>query len=199
MEQSFSFEAKTFCLSAKVGCPNLCLEERRKGFVGYIFASIQCSSWLMDMVEAVIQSQVKEEIAKSYRGGDDKAMMVHGGGNKAGRFLEVLILAESGHKGVIWLLEGRFGRGWRRFVSELQLLLEAQVKLSRFEEIGDPLAKVLRDAPPWCVKSGRLFVQALRFVSALRKEPFVPQCISTFFWCRFALSRGLTVRVCVMP
>jgi hypothetical protein len=54
MERIFSFEAKTFCLSAKVGCPNLRLEERRKGFVGYIFASIQCSLWLVDMVEAAI-------------------------------------------------------------------------------------------------------------------------------------------------
>jgi hypothetical protein len=44
------------------------------------------------MVEAVIQSQVKEEISKSYRE-RDKAMMVHGGGNKAGWFLEVSILA----------------------------------------------------------------------------------------------------------
>jgi hypothetical protein len=51
MERSFSFEAKTFYLSAKVGCPNLRLEERRKGFLGYIFASIQCSSWLVDTVE----------------------------------------------------------------------------------------------------------------------------------------------------
>ena len=78
--------------------------------MGYIFASIQCSSWLVDMVEAATQAQVKEEIAKTYREGD-KAMMVHGGGNKAGRFLEVSILVEGGRKGVIWLPEGRFGRG----------------------------------------------------------------------------------------
>jgi hypothetical protein len=57
------------------------------------------------------------------------------------------------------------------------------VKSSGSKEIGDPLAKVLRDAPPSCVKSGRSFVQALRFVSASRKEPFVPQRISTFFRC----------------
>jgi hypothetical protein len=54
MDRSFSFEAKTFCLSAKDGCPNLCVEERRKGFVGYIFVSYLCS-WLVDTVEAVIQ------------------------------------------------------------------------------------------------------------------------------------------------
>ena len=91
--------------------------------MGYIFASIQCSSWLVNTMEAAIQSQVKEEIAKSYREGD-KAMMVHEGSNKAGRFLKVLILVEGGCKGVIWLPEGRFGRGWRRFASELRLLLE---------------------------------------------------------------------------
>ena len=54
---------------------------------------------------------MKEEIAKSYREGD-KATMVHGGGNKAGRFLEVSVLAAGRRKGVIWLPEGRFGRGW---------------------------------------------------------------------------------------
>jgi hypothetical protein len=124
MERSFSFEAKTFCLSTKDGYPHLCLEERRKSFVGYIFISIQCSSWLVDMVEAAIQSQVKEEIAKSYREGD-KVTMVHVGGNKAGRFLEVSVFAKGGRKGVIWLLEGWFGRGWQQFVGELRHLLAA--------------------------------------------------------------------------
>ena len=46
-------------------------------------------------------------------------MMVHGGGNKAVRFLEMSVLAEGGRMGVIWLPKGRFGRGWRRFVGEL--------------------------------------------------------------------------------
>jgi hypothetical protein len=110
MEHSFSFEVKIFCLSAKDGYPNFRLEERRKGFVGYIFASIQCSMWLVDSVEVAIQARVKEEIAKTFREGD-KATMVHGGGNKAGRFLEVSVMAEGGRKGVIWLPEGRFGRG----------------------------------------------------------------------------------------
>jgi hypothetical protein len=86
MDRSFSFEAKSFCLPTKDGCPDLRMEERRKGFVGYIFANIHCSSWLAEIVEAVIQSRVKEEIAKSYCEGD-KVTMVHGGGNKAGRFL----------------------------------------------------------------------------------------------------------------
>jgi hypothetical protein len=76
MERHFSIEAKSFCFSANEGFPDLCLEERRKGFVGYIFVGIQCSSWLVDTVEAA--SKVKDDIAKSYREGD-KVLMVHGG------------------------------------------------------------------------------------------------------------------------
>jgi predicted DNA-binding transcriptional regulator len=88
MERSFSVEAKLFRLSVKVECPNLRLEERRKGFVGYIFASSQCSEWLVETVESAMLTQEKEEIAKTFREGE-KAMMVHGGANKSGRFLEV--------------------------------------------------------------------------------------------------------------
>jgi hypothetical protein len=40
---------------------------------------------------------VKEEIAKTFREGD-KATMVHRGGNKAGRFLEVSVMAKGGRK-----------------------------------------------------------------------------------------------------
>jgi hypothetical protein len=57
-------------------------------------------------------SRVKDDIAKSYREGD-KILMVHGGVNKAGRFLEVSTYAEGGRKGVLWLLKGCCGQGWR--------------------------------------------------------------------------------------
>jgi hypothetical protein len=133
MERSFTFEAKTFCLSAKDGYPLLRLEERRKGFSGYIFVSNQCVSWLLETVEAAVLSQAKEEIAKSFREGD-KVTMVHGGGNKAGIFLEVSVYAEGGRKGVIWLPEGRFGRGWRRFAGELRQLVAGQIK--KIEKAG---------------------------------------------------------------
>ena len=120
MERQFSIEAKAFCFLTKDGSSLFQLEERRKNFVGYIFVSTQCSSWLVDMVEAACQ--VKEDIAKSFCEGD-KALMVHGGANKAGRFLKVAVFMEGGHKGGIWLLEGRDGWGWWRFAGELLLLL----------------------------------------------------------------------------
>jgi hypothetical protein len=154
MERSFFFETKTLCLSAKDGCSLFRLEERRKGFVGFIFASNQCSSWLVDTVEAAILSQSKEDFAKSYYEGD-KATMVQGGGNKAGRFLEVSVFAEGGRKGIIWLPEGRYGRGWRRFVVELRQLVAGQIK--KTELAASPL-----EAPSLGVTARRSFVEVLR-------------------------------------
>ena len=52
MERGFSIEAKLFCFSIKDEFFDLRLEERRKNFVGFIFASLQCSAWLMDTVDA---------------------------------------------------------------------------------------------------------------------------------------------------
>jgi hypothetical protein len=120
MERRFSIEAKSFCFSIKEGFSDLRLEERRKKFVGFIFVSYPCATWLRDTVEAA--TQVKEDISKSYREGD-KVLMVHGGSNKAGRYLEVSVYTEGGRKGVLWIPEGRFGRGWRRFAGELRLML----------------------------------------------------------------------------
>ncbi len=54
----------------------------------------------MDTVEEVQKSLGKEDFIKSYRE-DEKLLMVHGGGNKAGRYLEVAIYAKSGRKGII--------------------------------------------------------------------------------------------------
>jgi hypothetical protein len=120
MERLFSIEAKSFRFSSKEGSSLFRLEERRKKFVGYILVSTQGSTWLIDTVEAA--SQEKENIAKSFREGD-KALMVHGGSNKAGRYLDVSVYTEGGRKGVLWLSEGRFGCGWRRFAGELRLLI----------------------------------------------------------------------------
>jgi hypothetical protein len=64
----------------------------------------------------------KEDIAKLFYEAD-KALMVHGGANKAGRFLEVAVFAKGGHKGGLWLPEGRDGKGWQRFARELRVLL----------------------------------------------------------------------------
>jgi hypothetical protein len=96
----------------------------------------------------------------------DRAMMVHGGGNKAERFLEVSVLAEGGRKGVIWFPKGRFGRDWRRFVVELWHLLVAQSKL--FGAVGVPsLAGLLLDAPFSVVAFGRSFVVILRSTTGI--------------------------------
>jgi hypothetical protein len=99
---------------------------------------VQCSIWLVDTVEEVQKSLGKEDFIKSYRE-DEKVLMVRGGGNKAGRYLEVAIYAKCGRKGIIWLPEGRGSGRWRRFVGELcQLLVpfEAKSRLSGSVEIS---------------------------------------------------------------
>jgi hypothetical protein len=63
-----------------------------------------------------------EDIAKSFREGD-KALMVHGGANKAGRFLEVAVYVEKGWKGGLWLPEECDGWGWWYFAGELRRFL----------------------------------------------------------------------------
>ena len=87
---------KPYAFSAKEGFSNFCLEERRKGFVGVILVGHQCYAWLVAMVEEAILLPVKEDIVKSYLK-DANVLMVHEGGNKAGRFLELAVYAEGGH------------------------------------------------------------------------------------------------------
>ena len=45
MERRFSVKSKTFNLSAKESV--VCLEERRKGFVGVILLGHHCAAWLV--------------------------------------------------------------------------------------------------------------------------------------------------------
>jgi uncharacterized protein YjaZ len=55
MERQFSVEAKSFSFSVKTGNSVLRLEEKRKGFGGFIFLGIKCSDWLADTVEAALE------------------------------------------------------------------------------------------------------------------------------------------------
>jgi hypothetical protein len=150
------------------------------------------------MVEAAVLAQEKEEIAKTFREGD-KAMMVHGGANKAGRFLEVSFLAVGGRKGVIWLQEGRFGRGWRKFAGKLRRLLEAQRLAVGSEEAGGSLAKVVRGSSSPGVDPKRSFVQALCASPAAveRADPMRLLDIFPMSKCFEARNEGEGLRVAV--
>ena len=131
---------------------------KREGFVGIIFVSQPCASWLVDMVEEASQSQVKVDIAKSYREGN-KALMVHGGVNKAGSFLEVAVFAEGGRKGIIWLPEGCGRRRWRPFANELQRMLVSQASVHPIP--GTQLKFGLGESISGC-HSGHCFAKVLR-------------------------------------
>ena len=110
-----------------------------------------------------------EDLALSYCEGD-KVTMVHGGGNKTGRFLEVSALAEGGRKGVIWLPEGRYGQGWRRFAGELQEVLTVQDKLTgSLDSVVSTTVENILGASSSDVTSGRgrSFVDALRSTASV--------------------------------
>jgi len=70
------------------------LEERRKGFCGFIFLSLQGSVWLMTTVEEALKAPEKDFV--KYFQEDVKALMVRGGDNKVSRYLEVVAYAEGG-------------------------------------------------------------------------------------------------------
>jgi hypothetical protein len=115
-------EVKSFFFSAKQGSEFLRLEEKRKGYGGFILLGAKCSGWLADMVEEAIEAQRKDDFARSFRD-EVRALKVRTGSNKAGCFIEAGVFVEGNRKGVVRLPEGRGGWGWQRFVDELRSLL----------------------------------------------------------------------------
>jgi hypothetical protein len=118
MERRFSMEAKSFSFSVIPGKSVFRLEEKRKGFGGFISLGIKGSVWLADTVEEALESQ-KEDFARS----SQDEVRVRMGSNRAGCFLEAAIFVDGDRKGVIRLLEGRRGWGWRMFMDELCFLV----------------------------------------------------------------------------
>jgi hypothetical protein len=100
MERCFTVEAKGFSFSEKAEAAELHLEERRKGFCGFIFLGLQGAAWLMATIEEALTAPVKKDFVKYFQE-DVKALIVRGGGNKAGRYLKVVAYAEGGRKGPI--------------------------------------------------------------------------------------------------
>jgi len=118
MEQCFSMEAKRFSFSAKSEVSDLRLEERRKGFYGFIFLGLQASVWLLSTAKEALKVLAIDFV--KYFQEDIKVLMVQRVVNKSGRYLEVVVFAKGGQKEAIWLLEGRKGGGWARFAGELR-------------------------------------------------------------------------------
>jgi hypothetical protein len=110
MERRFVVEAKSFYFSTKKGNLVILLEEKRKGFGGFILLGIECLGWLADAVEEAMEAQMKEDFARTYRD-EVRVLKVRLGSNKAGCFLEVVVFIEGSRKGVIRIPEGRGGWG----------------------------------------------------------------------------------------
>jgi len=115
-------EAKAFYFSVKAEVTEIHLEERRKGFCGYIFLGLQGSEWLLATVEEALKEPVKKDFVKTFQE-DVNVLKVGRGGNKASCYLEVASFVEGGRKGVVWLSEGHEGWGWSRIVGELRKMI----------------------------------------------------------------------------
>jgi hypothetical protein len=167
MELQFVVEAKSFSFSVKKGNAVLRLEEKRKGFDGFILLGTKCSVWLADVVGEVMVAQRKEDFARMCRDGE-RVLKVRLGSNKAGCFLEVAVFVEGSRKGVIRIPEGRGGWGWQRFVDELRSLVAhllettlPKVSVANAEEVGrSPSAADMVAVPPGGLKSPVLEAQA---------------------------------------
>jgi hypothetical protein len=103
MECRFSVEAKTFSFSAHTGKSVLRLEEKRKGFSGFISLGIKFLEWLAVVVEEALGTQRKEDFARSFCD-EVRVVKIQMGSNKAGYFLEAAVFIEGARKGGPWRL-----------------------------------------------------------------------------------------------
>lgn len=161
VERRFKVEAKSFSFSAKPGTSTSRLEERRKGFGGFINLGFRYADWVVDTVEEALLAQGTGDFAKSFRE-EVEVLRVSKGSNKAGNFLEVAVFVEGNQKRTIWLPEGRRGWGWRRFVSELRKLLVLGVALISTKVSGGIPTRdgASPSASPVIVKQSDLFPMA---------------------------------------
>jgi hypothetical protein len=111
-------EAKTFVFTVVERASVVRLEERRKFFYGLVILSAQCIGWFASTMENLQWFSREKDFIKSFREGS-KVLIVRRGGNAAGRFLEVAVYGAGGQRGIIFIPEGRDGRGWKSFVLEL--------------------------------------------------------------------------------
>jgi hypothetical protein len=142
MERRFVVEAKSFFFSAKKGSTVLRLEEKRKGFGGFILG------------EAMV-AQRKEDFARMCNEGE-RVVKVRLGSNTTGCFLKVAVFVEGSRKGVIRIPEGRGGWGWQRFADEVRSLVVLpmettlpEVSVETTGEVGSvPSATIVTVVPP---------------------------------------------------
>jgi hypothetical protein len=116
MERCFTVEAKGFSFSEKAKAAELRLEERRKGFCGFIFLGLQGAAWLMATIEEALTAPVKKDFVKYFQ--EDVKALIRGGDNNARRYLKVVAYAEGGRKGPIGSRKAvKVGVGLRLWVS----------------------------------------------------------------------------------
>jgi hypothetical protein len=107
-----------------------------------------------------------------------KSLLVRGGRNKAGRFLEVVAFVDDDRKGIIWIPEARSGQGWRRFVVELRSLVAALASSLGSSSEGS-LPKEKSRGTFQGIEAGQSFAEALQSPSCEVEDLVGPQLMSS--------------------
>jgi hypothetical protein len=140
-------EAKSFIFLVVKGSVELRVTKKRKGFSGWVLLGARCVAWLLSLVEEVLRNPGFEDFVKSFMEGS-KVTIIRRGGNNSCRFLEVVVYAVGGQRGMIVFPEGCDGWGWGRVSRELSKVLaffESMVASSSSSgvSVGKSLGKVV--------------------------------------------------------
>lgn len=84
MEWQFLVEAKSFVFLVSEG--GVDPAGRKKGFASVVFLGLQCTVWLVGMVEVVLWNTGAQDFVKSFQVGQ-QVLIVCQGGNRASHFL----------------------------------------------------------------------------------------------------------------
>lgn len=137
----FFVESKVFEFLVHVGGSVLRLVERRKEIVWVRMVEKYCIGWLKTVVEKMACLAENHAFTESSRD-EDRAFYDQIGANRAGRYLEVAEYAMGGRRGLIFVPEGRDGRGGKTFAKELP----SRVRLRVFSVVF-----VVLRMRRWCV------------------------------------------------
>jgi hypothetical protein len=100
MERRFLVESKSFVPLVLDGASVLRVEEKRKGFLGEILLSNQCTAWLASTMDVLLGFPGDKEFVKSFTEGM-KVLIMRRGGNKDGRFLEAAAYGMGRRRGIL--------------------------------------------------------------------------------------------------
>ena len=112
----FFVESKTFEFLVEEGGTfyMLCIFERNKDSLWSVFMGKESAKRLLTHIEDLMSNTAPENFARTFRDGN-KVFILQLGFNVHGSFFMISELVHGRRKGLIIVLEGKLGNGWRGF------------------------------------------------------------------------------------